>query len=260
MLDPQTVVRMKHDANNIDTSKPDSAVKQRIAELLTQGSACIDALGRRSGNEANDAFALLEAASAHASVLLEVNLRLVPLMSALQRHGSKYRWWRWFSGESLEQDVFSDKVRQEIDDLAHKGQQNYADMARQVQFLAAQQKAMSTEIALLEAEIAAAKLLASPDFASQRARAGINDDDLARLIRRTNNLGAMATATLLTQTQFKVAIEHAKTVADRYREIRSLLLPLWKQSVGFDLFSRRVSTQLSAQLSTQPRTQLDQGK
>ena len=28
---------------------------------------------------------------------------------------------------------------------------------------------------------------------------------------------------------------------DRFREIRTLLLPVWKQAVGFDLFARRVA-------------------
>ncbi|WP_428717596.1 hypothetical protein [Undibacterium curvum] len=230
--------------NSGSTSLSAKAVQHRAAELLAQGTACIDVLGRRSGNEANDAFTLLEAASAHTGALLEVNMRLVPLMSALQRQGSKYHWLRWFTGKALEQDVFIDKVRNEIDELAHKGQQSYVDMVLQIQNLAAQQKLMHTEIALLEAEIAAAKLLASPAFAQQRALAGIHDDELTRLIRRIDNLGAMATATQLTEAQFKVAIDHAKSVADRYREIRTLLLPIWKQSLGFDLFSRRVSNQL----------------
>ncbi len=214
---------------------------QRAKELLSHGAAAADELGHRAGTDAADALKLLEEISGSTSELLDVNLRLVPLMSAFQRRGGKHKWLRWFTGEELEQDVFFDDVRDQIQALVDKGQQGKTAMERQVKVLSDQYRLMETEIALLESDIEAARLLASPAYAAQRQATGISEEDLARLLRRIGNLEAMATATQLTRAQFQVAIQHAKSVLDRYREIRTLLLPIWKQAVGFDLFSRRVS-------------------
>lgn len=221
-----------------------AAITKRVAELLAFGNAAVDEIGRRAGNDAASALALLESISESTSGLLSVNLRLVPLMTSFQRSTGKNKWLRWFTGEQLEQEVFFADVCKQIEALAEDGQAGHAAMKNHVQQLTTQFKLMGTEIELLEADIAAARLLASPAYADQRAESGIGSDDLARLIRRTANLEAMVTATQLTRAQYQVAIQHAKSVSDRYREIRTLLLPIWKQSVGFDLFSRRVSTQI----------------
>lgn len=228
--------------SRIDESMTAEAAAQRAAELLAHGSAAVDELGRRG--DAADALELLETISAGTSALLQVNLKLVPLMTSLQRQRGKKQAWRWFTGETLEYDVLFQDKRRQIEELAVTGQREHAHMAEQVTRLATQRALMSTEIALLEADLAAAGLLVSPAYAARRQAAGLDDEDLARLVRRSGNLEAMANATRLTQAQFGIAIEHAKTVADRYREIRTLLLPIWKQSVGFDLFSRSVSDHL----------------
>ncbi|MES2536341.1 MAG: hypothetical protein V4632_10770 [Pseudomonadota bacterium] len=220
------------------------ATAERAAEMLSCGAGAVEEIGRRAGADAADALKLLEAVSGSASQLLKVNLQLVPLMTSLQRHRSKYKWWRWFTGEQLEQEVFFTDVCKQIEILAEQGQGGHAGMATQIALLTAQHQLMGTEIELLEADIEAARLLASPAYAGHCRRAGLDRDDLARLVRRTSNLESMVTATRLTRVQYQVAIQHAKSVSDRYGEIRSLLLPIWKQSVGFDLFSHRVSDQL----------------
>ncbi len=216
----------------------------RATELLAYGANAVDEIGRRAGADAADALKFLEGISASTGTLLQVNLRLVPLMTSFQQQRGKNKLWRWFTGQALEYDVLFQDMRTQIEQLAATGQHEHAGMANQVKLLATQYKLMHTEIKLLETDIAAARLLASPAYAGERLAAGIGEDDLARLVRRSSNLEAMASATQLTQAQFKLAIEHAKTVSDRYREIRTLLLPIWKQSVGFDLFSRSVSDHL----------------
>lgn len=223
-----------------DSTDP-ALVAARAAELLAMGGAAADALGRRAGNEADQALAVLEGIGASTSDLHQVNLRLVPLMASLQRDSGKHKWWRRFTGAQLEYDLNFDGMRREIEGLAATGKEDQADMARASERLRKQYDLMALELRLLEIESAAARLLASPAWAAQRAQAGFGDDELARLARRAANLEAMATATQLTRAQFKVAIQHARTVADRYREIQTLLLPIWRQSVGFDLFSRQTN-------------------
>jgi hypothetical protein len=229
-------------------SKPVLALREsavgRAGELLTHGAGLVEEIGRRAGADAADALEMLETISESTSRLLEVNLRLVPLMTSLQRQRSGSRMFRWFTGEQLEYDVRLRDVRDEIEQLAADGQRSHAGMEKQMHFLVEQHRLMGTELELLETDIAAGHLLASPEYAAQRRAAGVGADDLARLTRRTGNLEAMATATQLTRAQFVVAIQHAISVADRYQEIRTLLLPIWKQAIGFDLFSRRVVDQI----------------
>lgn len=225
-------------------SKLRKSASQRAAELLSYGTNAVDELGRRAGSDAADALKLLDAISENTSQLLDVNQRLVPLMTSFQRQASKHKLWRWFTGEQLEHEVFLHDVSKQIENLVETGQQGHAGMGKQVQLLTTQYKLMGTEIELLESDIEAGRLLASPGYAAQRLAAGLSEEDMARLARRTANLETMAIATQLTRAQYQVAIQHAKSVSDRYREIRTLLLPIWKQAVGFDLFSRRVSTHI----------------
>lgn len=215
----------------------------RAEKLLSFGPAAADELGKQAGMEAANALALLEDVSAGTTDLLGINQRLVPLMAALQRDGKKaqHSWWRRFTGAQLEYDVHFDDMRTDIEDLAHAGKQDHDGLGRNIARMRVHYQLMATELRLLEEEIAAGHLLASAAWAERRAAAGMDFDDLARLTRRASNLEAMATATQLTRAQFKLAIEHARTVSDRYREIQTLLLPIWRQSVGFDLFSRNTT-------------------
>jgi hypothetical protein len=51
----------------------------------------------------------------------------------------------------------------------------------------------------------------------------------------------MANAAQLSRGQFKLTAAHLLAVADRFGEVRALLLPLWKQAMGFELFAQRVA-------------------
>jgi hypothetical protein len=232
----------RHSAGR-DTTDADEigAPAHRAAELLALGVNAVEEMGRRVGSDAADALKLLDAISRSTTHLLDVNQRLLPLMMSLGKDRSQNRFLRWFTGQELESEVFLGKISRQIETLAQSGQRSHDDMEQQIHMLTVQNQLMHTEISLLETEIAAGRLLATAAYTERRASAGITDDDLARLQRRTGNLEAMASATQLTRAQYVVAIQHAKAVADRYREIRTLLLPIWKQAAGFDLFSRRIA-------------------
>lgn len=226
-----------------ESSMPDKKdiAKSRAQELLALGLGAVEDLGRRSGEDAADALNLLEGISASTSELLSVNQRLVPLISSFQGQNGRRSFLGWFSGEELKQDVFFDDVCKQIEELSQSGQGGHERMAKQVQDLTLQYKLMATEIALLELDIEAGHLLVSSAYHTQLEEAGFTQDDVMRLIRRIGNLESMLTAVQLTRAQYLVAIQHARSIADRYHEIRTLLLPIWKQRMGFDLFSRRVN-------------------
>jgi hypothetical protein len=72
-----------------------------------------------------------------------------------------------------------------------------------------------------------------PCFAAQ-------PDYWARFGRRIDNLNALQHALVLSTQQFKLADAHAQAVLDRHAEIVTVLVPLWRQRMGFELFSRSV--------------------
>lgn len=220
------------------------SVEKRAHDLMSLGAAAVEELGRPAEQGASDALVLLEDVSERTSKLMDVSRRLVPLITSFQNNTSKRSFWGWFTGEQLKHDVFIDDVRSQIEELAQSGQKGHEGMATQVRLLTQQYELMSNEILLLQIDIKAAQVVASSAHEARRFKEGLKGDDFSRFIRRVSNLEAVLSATQLTQAQYLVAIQHAKSVADRYHEIRTLLLPIWKQRVGFDLFARRVNAQL----------------
>lgn len=230
--------------NNSTVIDKKDIAQRRANELLLLGISAVEDLGRRAGQDAADALKLLEGISASTSKLLDVNQRLVPLISSFQNQNAGRSFLGWFTGEQLKQDVFFDDICNQIELLSQNGQSGHEGMTKQVQQLTLQYKLMATEMALLEVDIDAGHLLVSAAYESQLVTAGFTQDDLMRLMRRISNLESMLTAVQLTRAQYLVAIQHARSIADRYHEIRTLLLPIWKQRMGFDLFSRRLNAQV----------------
>ena len=218
-----------------------SPAADRARTLLAHGRDLPDALGRRSGHEAADALQQLEALTEQTAELMDVNRQLVPLLAEFRRPGGRGGWWRWFTGEQLEQDVFFHELRRRIETLAEVGQRAHPALRRQSARLRQFDELLATELSCLDDDLAAARHLLTPDGRQAARAAGLDDEDLARLGRRVANLESLATATQLTRAQYQLAAQHAREAADRFREIRTLLLPVWKQAVGFDLFARRVA-------------------
>ena len=84
-----------------------------------------------------------------------------------------------------------------------------------------------------------------PKHATARAQAcfAAQPDYWARFGRRVDNLNALQHALVLSTEQFKLADAHAQAVLDRHTEIVTVLVPLWRQRMGFELFSKSVAAQ-----------------
>lgn len=213
----------------------------RARQLLAQGRALVDAVGHQAAEAAADVLARMEEASHDTADLMEVNQALVPLMGRMRPDPRTPRWWQWFTGERLEREVFFHDLQRQIEGLAEQGERGLARLRRQAEVLAGEDRRMAAELERQQTDLEAAQLLLTPKYAGACRAAGLEDTDLQRLARRATNLEAMMAASQLTRAQYKMAIEHAKSVADRFVEIRGLLLPLWKQAMGFELFSQRVA-------------------
>lgn len=233
---------------------PLASARARAQALLAGGGDVIHQLGRRAGAHSASALAELDRISLASSELMEASTRLVPLISSFKRSRGRRKWWHWFTGEQLEQEVFFAETQQEIQALAARGEQARIHLLDMIAALESQRVLMSKELALLETDIAAGQLLLTPGQAQACRQAGLDAEGLSRLSRRVANLEASAVATRLTQAQYKVAVTHANAVVDRFAEIYTLLLPIWEQAMGFELFARRLAAQpLETTASPNPR-------
>lgn len=216
-----------------------AAVQARIRALLADPARSIDALGSaaRPGAETLKA---LDALSASARRLTDVNVALVPLIGRFRDPGPGRKWWRWFVGESLERDVRFANICAEIEALAAVGTEERGTARDLVEGLRREAATMDTELAALEIDLQAARTILAPAGARLRKVLPVAPDHWDRFARRAANLESIATALQLTRAQYDVAARHAETVVDRFEEIRLLLMPIWYQRMGFELFSDRV--------------------
>lgn len=188
------------------------------------------------------ALAVLDAHSASSRNLRKLNESLLPMVQVLGEDSRRGNLWTWFTGADVLRDATLAHVAANVESVAEECQ-------REAVVLQAQTEALRKEITLLEHD--ARKLtvrvdlgrlvLTSPEHApafAQAAGAGLLD----RFRRKHANLESLLVAQQLTRAQYELALGNGKAMLDRFEEIRSLLLPLWYQRMGFELFSRRLES------------------
>ncbi|MFZ4758681.1 MAG: hypothetical protein ACOYLX_11005 [Burkholderiaceae bacterium] len=210
----------------------------RIRAFLRDPEAGIDALGVVDG-AGRDALDLLDRISTSQKRLNELNQNLVPLIARLREHGKTGRFLRWFTGEQLEHELSLGNTCAEVEASAELGVLETATIRELIDELNRDSDRLEHEIAALEADIELGRAVASDRFQKLRELTGCDRQTWQRLSRRTGNLEATATALRLTQQQYGLAVEHSKTVVSRFEEVRTLLIPIWYQRMGFALFARR---------------------
>ena len=203
----------------------------RARELLRAGRSLVDEVGRDSDAGLDAALAAMQQAGSGAKRLMAINQELLPLLLRLKSRGGA-RWWRWFTGETLEKQVLVDRFGTQVAPLVEQGTGLHAALVRQVALLRAERERITSRVRWLRTEANAALLLCDKSWAQACQAAGLDRDDLARLARRAANLDTLAAAMQLNRGQLKLAVASAQATADRFAEIRTVLLPLWKQSLG----------------------------
>ena len=220
---------------------PRGDASARIRAFLRNPEAGIDALGAVAG-AGRDSLDLLDRISASQQRLNELNHTLVPLIARFREDGRSNRFWRWFTGAQLERELSFGKTCLEVEASAELGVLEIATLRELIVALHRDGARLDHEIAAIEEDIALGRSLATDRFAKLRQLTGCDSETWQRLSRRVANLEATATALRLTQQQYGVAIELGKTVVSRFEEIRTLLIPIWYQRMGFALFARRTGT------------------
>lgn len=221
------------------TRLPGATPAERIRGWMRQPDAGIDALGVLPGT-GRDALILLDRVSASQRQLNGLNMTLLPLMKRLGAPQDGNRFWQRFTGAELARELGLGQLSCDVERAARQGIEQVETVRALIEALTADSRRIDVDIAAIEADIALGKTVSEPGYERLRAISGCAQDFLPRLSRRLANLESMVAALRLTQMQFGVAIEHSRNVVARFEEIRSLLLPLWYQRMGFELFARRV--------------------
>lgn len=188
----------------------------------------------------NHALAVLDAHSASTRNLRELNEALLPMVQTLGEGSRGGNLWTWFTGLDLHRAASLSHVASNIEAVAEECQ-------READLLQAHTGALHQEITLLEHSTRkmavridlGRRVLTAPEHASAFAQAA-GGELLDRFRRKHANLESLLVAQQLTRAQYELALGNGKAMLDRFDEIRTLLLPLWYQRMGFELFSRRL--------------------
>lgn len=213
------------------------------AELLAAPIAQLRDLGALAGRD-EDPMRLMQGKRSPMEQLSRLLQALVPMIDSFRNPSSRRQsWWRRFTGEALEREVtylhacrqleskarLANNLAQEVQGLRDGLRDEAQGVRRQAQWLG---EVVANGQAVLGERHAAARAQAC--FAAL-------PDYWARFGRRMDNLNALQHALVLSTEQFKLADAHAQAVLDRHTEIVTVLVPLWRQRMGFELFSKSVT-------------------
>jgi hypothetical protein len=188
-----------------------------------------------------DPMQLMKGAKSPVALLARAVEELVPMIESFRAPSNSRRLlWQRFTGEALEREV------------------TYVHACQQLEATASRAKALTSRVELLRhglmAEVATTRAhegwlndvvglgqaALGPEHAAAREASAFArvPDYWSRFSRRVDNLNALQTTLQLSVQQLLLADTQAQTVMDRYSEMVTVLLPLWRQRMGFELFSK----------------------
>ena len=215
-------------------------------ELLTAPIAQLRDLGALAQRN-EDPMRLMQGKRSPMEKLSHLLQELVPMLDSFRNPSSRRQsWWRRFTGEALEREVTYMHACQQLENKARLA----SALAQEVQGLRDgmedEMQGTLRQAQWLGAVVANAQAVLGERYAAARAEAcfAAQPDYWARFGRRVDNLNALQHALMLSTEHFKLADAHAQAVLDRHTEIVTVLVPLWRQRMGFELFSKSVTPPL----------------
>jgi hypothetical protein len=222
------------------TTEP-TALAEKIALLLREPLLDIRAYGAQPERD-NDPIQLLGGKSSPVGNLALVTKELVPMINSFRTPPTRTeRWWKTFTGEELEREVTYFHACEAMEARAAAGVKWVERSVALVERLRAERAAIAQDAARLTLDIAAAQAVLGPEHQAARAAPPFDSDYWARFSRRVDNLNALLSSLQLTHAQYGLADKQAQSTLDRFSEVIDVLLPLWRQRMGFELFSRQFS-------------------
>ena len=200
----------------------------------------LGALGERN----DDPLRLTQGRSSPVEQLSRLLQELVPMIESFRQPSSRRQsWWRRFTGEALERELMYLHACQALEGKASEAERLAAEVQGLRRELAHEAGSTLRQSRWLAELVATGHAVLAPNHAAARAQACFADqpDYWARFARRIDNLNALQHALTLSARQFELADAHAQAVLDRHADIVTVLVPLWRQRMGLELFAKSVA-------------------
>lgn len=176
------------------------------------------------------------------SKLLE---ELVPMIESFRNPISRRQhWWQRFIGATLEREVTYLHACQQLENHARLANGLTHEVQAIRDGIRDEASGVRRQAEWLGELVNRASSVLGDGYTGERSKACFveHPDYWARFARRVDNLNALQHSYLLSAEQFKLADAHAQAVQDRHTDISTVLVPLWRQRMGFELFSKTVDT------------------
>ncbi|MBK9216961.1 MAG: hypothetical protein IPL70_00020 [Uliginosibacterium sp.] len=144
-------------------------------------------------------------------------------------------WWRRFTGEALEREVTYQHACQQLENKALAAKMLAAEVQGLRNHLRHEAEDTQHHALWLGEVVTNGQAVLGPTHAVARTKACFAEqpDYWSRFARRVDSLNALQHALVMSTQQFKLTDAHAQAVLDRHAEVVTVLVPLWRQRMGF---------------------------
>lgn len=215
-----------------------------VSELLAAPMTQLSDLGALAQRD-EDPMCLMQGKRSPMEQLSRLLQELVPMIDSFRNPSSwRQSWWRRFTGEALEREVTYLHACQQLENKARLSNGLAQEIQRLRDSLRGEIQGTLHQAQWLGEVVANGQAVLGEQHTEARAKACFmtQPDYWARFGRRVDNLNALQHALMLSTEQFKLADAHAQAVLDRHTEFVTVLVPLWRQRMGFELFSKSVTS------------------
>lgn len=169
---------------------------------------------------------------------------LLPMIESFRSPSSRRNhWWQRFTGAALEREITYLHACQKLEEQARLANELAQEVNNMRGALAGEALGVRGQALWLGNVVALGQQALAPPNTVARSKACFAEqpDYWARFARRIENLNLLQHSLLLSAEQFKLADAQAVAALDRHAEITTVLVPLWRQRMGFELFSKNVT-------------------
>lgn len=223
---------------------PSPSVSRLLASLLAAPLPDIRSYGAMPPRDL-DPLKITGGQTSPVSALAALTQELIPLINSFRTPPSAARrWWKMFTGEALEGEVMYFDACQTLEARTAAGVALMHKTEELLTAMLAEEKCIAQDIAQLGDAVAAAQAALGSAHAPARTAAAFaeaGEDYWPRFARRAENLATLLASLQITLAQYALAKTQAQTALDRFSEIVEILMPLWRQRMGFELFSRLIT-------------------
>jgi hypothetical protein len=229
--------------SKIDVAK--SIDREAIRRFFQNPERALETLGSQTST-GRATLTALDDISKSTQAITQFNHQLIPLIEKFRTPDKRTHFWRRFTGSALEHEILFASMCAEVEAIAELAIHEAESLTKHIEQLEREGQLIERDMQTIDDAINLGQQVASDRYKPLRVASKCNEDFVDRLLRRLANLEMMANSLKLSNAQFAVAADHSRLVILRFKDIHTLLMPIWYQRMGFELFSRRVSQKDSA--------------